>query len=269
MGNLFWLNLTNNNDLMEVPVCFKRVQTLVGHYFNKPTHLPVDTVVAVSPASVLKIQPPLSGKLERISPVEFTYAFLLAVQRDIEAGDKTVIEGWRNAMLCTSFLFKIVDGDGSKYFSSQQLRQDVGANYVGCRQTAIAKIYDVVKFKNRKQRAGQTLNAEEIAKAYRENVQYAKVDGGENDNPASKTFVSEALSVHNRLLKLTRVQSVLLAADDDPTFQNPLDSVGKLYIVASKAKEPHLIEWAVAQLLDLVQSRAISVDQLGDRALAG
>ena len=172
-------------------------------------------------------------------------------------------------MLCTSFLFKIVDGDDSKYFSSQQLRQDVGANYVGCRQTAIAKIYDVVKFNNRKQRAGQTLNAEEIAKAYRENVQYAKVDGGEKDNPASKTFVSEALSVHNRLLKLTRVQSVLLAADDDPTFQNPLDSVGKLYIVASKAKEPHLIEWAVAQLLDLVHSRAISVDQLGDRALAG
>ena len=81
--------------------------------------------------------------------------------------------------------------------------------------------------------------------------------------------MTEALSVHNRLLKLTRVQALLLAADDDPNSQNPLDSVGKLYIVASKAKEPHLIEWAVAQLLDLVYSRAISVDQLGDRALAG
>ena len=124
MGNLFWLDLTNNNDLMEVPVCFKRVQTLVAHYFDKPTHLPVDTVVAISPASVLQVQPPLTGQFERINPAEFLYAFLLAVQRDIKAGDKTIIEGWRNAMLCTSFLFKVIDGDDAKYFSAQQLRQD-------------------------------------------------------------------------------------------------------------------------------------------------
>ena len=178
MGNLFWLDLTNNNDLMEVPVCFKRVQTLVAHYFDKPTHLPVDTVVAISPASVLQVQPPLTGQFERINPAEFLYAFLLAVQRDIKAGDRTIIEGWRNAMLCTSFLFKVIDGDDAKYFSAQQLRQDFSANYVGCRQTAIAKIYDIVKFRNRKQRAGQPLNTDEIAKAYRENVKYAKVDGG-------------------------------------------------------------------------------------------
>ena len=76
----------------------------------------MDTAVALPPGTAATLQPPLTGNLESLNPVAFVYALLLAVDRGMREGDGDALNGWRPAMLCTSFVFRTIDGDDAKHF---------------------------------------------------------------------------------------------------------------------------------------------------------
>ena len=245
----------------------KRIQSLVTHYFAEPRPMPINVTIAM--ASGAKVLDNI-GKLHVLSPAEFNHAFLMAMHGSLASGDDSLMERWKNAALSTAFKFQICEGEDARHFAEKQLREDFGASYVGVRQTALAKVFELVKFRTRKEITTGKLNHTEVAQLYSQNVKFSEANNvdGNSEVPTSATFVESATSVHKRILSIPRCREMLLHADES-IEGNPLDSVSKLIVLATRAKTADCIEWAAEHILDFVRSGALAVEQVGCRALEG
>lgn len=266
-GNFFWQNLDDDSDLREVPISVRRVESLIKHHFEEPRAVPVNITIAM--ASGAKVLENI-GRLHVLSPIELSHAFLMAMHRSMQSGDETMMQRWKTAALSTSFRFIVCDGEDERHFAGKQLREDFGANYVGVQQTAVAKIFDLMKFRARKERTTGKISHADIAQLYSQNVKFSEANNidGQNEVPTSTTFVEMATSVHKRVLSLPRCRELLLQADES-SHGNPIDSVCKLNALASRAKTPENIEWTIELMFDYVRSGALTKDQVGLRSLEG
>ena len=74
---------------------------------------------------------PIEGKpLRVVSPLEPIHAFLMAVRRDIEAGEEEVVlHEWLKCILSTSATFRIIENSDDYYFCHLQLREEPGIEH--------------------------------------------------------------------------------------------------------------------------------------------
>ncbi len=77
---------------------------------------------------------------------------------------------------------------------AKQLREDFGASYVGVRQTAVAKIFELMKFRTRKEKSTGELSHAKVAELYRQSVKFSQANEP-GETPASVNFVEQATSV--------------------------------------------------------------------------
>ena len=206
------------------------------------------------------------GELYVLSPIEFLHAFLYGLHASLTSGNEQLMQQWRAAALHTSFRFVICEGEDDRHFKAKQLREDAGANYTGVRQTALARIFELVKFRERKERTSGKMTNEDVAKLYAGQVTFSTMTDA-SERPTSKDFVENAMSVHRRVLS-TKAKELLLAIDEQDMV-NPLDSVSKLITLATKAKTEENIVWSVEMILDYVRCGALAPEQVGTRALEG
>ena len=263
-GNFWWQNLDDELEMADVPINGKRISSIIDHYFQTPAPPPEQVSIALSAGqSVLDSV----GKLYVISPIEFAHAFIIAVHRDVLLNVEPVLQKWKQAMLSTSYTFKVIESEDAKHYAAKQIREDAGATYFGVKLSATAKIFELVKFKARKERVAGKLSSEAIAKLYQTNVRFSSFESA-NELPTATNFINMAISVHKRIYSIPRCRELLFAADEAP-HGNALDSVCKLMMIAQKAKDNEQITWAIELLLDWVASEALSAEQLGLRALEG
>lgn len=262
-GNFWWQNLHDELEAADVPINNKRISSIIDHYLRTPAPPPEQVSIALSAGESVTDS---AGKLYVLSPIEFSHAFIMAVHRDVLLNNEPVLQRWKQAMLMTSYNFKIIESEDTKHYSAKQIREDAGASYFGVKLSAIAKIFELVKFKARKERVTGKLSNEAIAKLYMDNVRFSS--DGTDELPTSIKFITSAISVHKRILSIPKCRELLFAADEAPQG-NPLDSVCKLTMVAQKSRDNDQITWTIELLLDFVASNALSAEQLGLRALEG
>ena len=159
--------MDDDSDFKDVPLSMRRVESLIEHHFSSPRPIPVDVVVGLKVGQNILES---TGKLYVVSPIEFSHAFLIATHRSLAHNDEPILEGWRNAALMTPFVFKVCEGEDRRHFMAKQLREDFGANYVGVRQSALAKIFELIKFKSRKESTSGALTSKQISEFYQQNV---------------------------------------------------------------------------------------------------
>lgn len=209
------------------------------------------------------------GKLHVISPIELSHAFLIAIHRALSSGDETILLAWKKAICMTSFRFVICEGEDALYYQSKQLRENIGASYYGVRMSAIAKIYELIKFRSRKEQTHGKLTNKSLAKMFQDNVKFSEM----NDNqelPTNENFIENAAFIHKTILSLPKAKALLLATDEAMDFTNPLDSVSKLAIIGHKTKGvADDIIWTIELILDLCRANAITTEQVGTRCLEG
>lgn len=70
------------------------------------------------------------GSLKAISPEEPRHALILAIARDIEAGQSDVeLQHWRDLILSTQVQFKRVDSDDDVFWQATVMRETIGIQY--------------------------------------------------------------------------------------------------------------------------------------------
>ena len=263
-GNFFWQDLDNDSEMQEVPISTKRVESLVAHYFDRPRPVPGEVSIALKAGQQVTGE---AGKLHVISPIEFSHAFLFALHKACVIGAEQVLLDWKRVALMTSFRFIVCEGEDAVHYQSKQLRENIGANYFGVRMSAIAKVYELMKFRNRKEQTTGKLSNKALAKLYADNVKFSEM----NDNkevPTCENFIENAAFIHKVMLSNPRTKALLLDADE-ANFANPLDSVSKLSIVGHKAKGAEEITWTIELILDYCKAGAITAEQVGTRTLEG
>ncbi len=104
-GNLFWLDLTTSVQ-HGVPISITAIGELINAYFQTPpTVFPQVVTVGLLDSANPKS---LFGSLQRISPEEIIYAFLLGASRDlVHNPDEERVSAWRQCCLNVPMQFQV------------------------------------------------------------------------------------------------------------------------------------------------------------------
>ena len=181
-----------------------------------------------------------SGSLTRVSPGEQMFGFLNAIYRDYKNGcPPEVMEQWRNYCLSTKFHFRVVDTDDEAHLMMLQYRQDVKADKLGMAHTLLQTISDIFAFRARKPRMSVDALASEYAKL--------KWVGEDDDIPTSPQFIKSALFVHDRMLPVPTIKTLLVKAQEGE--KNPFDKITKLKVICHATTQNDQLEWVLEMLL--------------------
>ena len=262
--NLFWLDFDEvDGPGRDVPLSMKQINGLMTHYFQSPRAFPKDVVVDARPET---LPSSIKNKLVRVSPPEIIHALVMAIYRDFQDGvADDVMQGWRKCVLSCPMVFKNLDSEDDKHWRLLQERQNSVADAAGMKHTPLQMIADIVAYRKRKSAGNSNMSAADVAEAYKKNVNWA---GDAEDKPISFSFVDSCLTVHDRLLSIPAVRSLLYDCQE-ADMPNPFDKIGKLQAVVSKAQTEECITWSMEMLADLYKSGALSLEQMGQRALEG
>ena len=110
-----------------------------------------------------------------------------------------------------------------------------GLEYELVRHTALSRVLDIVTYAQ-KSRVG---DAAKLAAAYATNLTFSDLS-----EKVTANLVSSALDIHAKLLTQGSCLQMLIGLDDQK--MNPLDSVTKLHVIATKSgrKAEWLLAWA-------------------------
>ena len=81
--------------------------------------------------------------------------------------------------------------------------------------------------------------------------------------------MKNALNVHDRMLAIPKIRSLVIAAQESQTHANPFKKMGQFNAFLHKAVTPERIEWSLELLMDLYYTGGISIEDMGARALEG
>jgi hypothetical protein len=203
-----------------------------------------------------------------VSPIEMRMATLRAVARDVKSKDADKIRAWRRHLLSCRFLYIQLDALEDVWKHARQLREDVAQHSVALRLTALQAVYEFVHFRNRYERAHGKQPARALSEAYRAGINFA-----DTSEEVTDSFVDMAVTIDNRMLRVERIGSVLLKADNEFGVNTPFDAITKLQVIVNKGRHEDRILWAVEWIYDMRaagSTETISLRQLqGTQACAG
>ena len=186
------------------------------------------------------------GALESCTPDELRHAYILAINRDIDAGaEDSVLRSWRMFCLSTTTTFHLHDSQEVRYWMSLQLREHASATAEAVRRTTLQRIFEVIRFREvRVKSCGPASGtAVSMAQAYSERLNVAR-----NGAQVTKSFIDVALTVHDRMLKRPRIAAMLVQADAGIKESNPFEAISVLQAITSKGQTEPRIFWIVASM---------------------
>ena len=145
-GCNFWWQCFNIDQLQShVPIKHKKVAQMAATRFATPTHIGDIHIACSAGFNPLENK----GRLRRVSPSEPVHAMIMAMYRDIQAGDENVIEAWRDVCLSTCMVFERCENNDDFHWKHLQLRENPGIDFELVRQSSLQRILDVMNFQSR------------------------------------------------------------------------------------------------------------------------
>ena len=260
--NFFWQDFQLDTLTSHVPLKRSSMDRMASTRFAKPEHV-TDIYVAMG-----KGDNPLNfkGRLRRLSPAEPSHAMLMAIRRDVEIGDETVIQAWKNIALGTTMVFHEFETPDEYHFAHLQLRENPGIDFELVRHTALQRVLDIAQFHARTAaETGIKLSAKALSATYTQRLHLAQ-----QSEKITDSLCEMALSVNSRLVKAAPdVFQCLLDFDESEGMHNPLDAVTKLQALVTKAGTKENLQFMVPLLIDLYKSGALPAEKCTVRALKG
>jgi hypothetical protein len=247
-----------------------RVEKMSAHLFLDPGPFPVIMTIGMASHDVPDKH---FGALKRCTPEEFGHAFVLAVYRDIKAGvDELVLQAWRRVMLTIPYRFELHENREQVFFRAFALREELVTSHAVVARTAFQRIYEIARFKAMAEAdMGRTLSAEAVATVYRAR---ASSFGGD---VYTAGFVDNALTVHERALKLPEIRGMIIKVEDIVGLNSPFNSITKLVSIVkrcraipnSNMRPDEILIWIFGWITDLVVSGVYNPEDLTVRVLSG
>ena len=246
-ANFFWCDqiwLPNHRVPMN-KAHIQEIQRFVLPPMEPPKAFPYEITAAVSAALEQELQK--KGSFQRLSPPEPCHALLFSIQEAIQAGaSDSVLRRWRTLLLTTPFRFEVVVPGEDRFWRAQNLREVYVEKGLTVRLSVVQRIHDIAGFKAHKEEHQRgSLSNQAIAEAYMKRLKAAK-----GSEPISLAFVDCALTVHSRVLSISRCRELLEELDTQFLCGNPLSSVYALQALVDRAQTPEHITWALEGLLD-------------------
>ena len=175
-------------------------------------------------------------------------------------------------MLTIPYRFELHDNREQLFFRAFALREELVTSYAVVARTAFQRIYEISRFKAMAEAdMGRTLSAEAVASVYRAR---ASAFGGD---VYTAGFVDNALTVHDRALKLPEIRGMIIKLEDKFGAFSPFNSITKLVSIVKRGKAPQnstmrpedVLIWIFGWITDLVVSGAYAPEDLTVRVLAG
>ena len=255
-ANFFWQNFALDPLTAHVPIKKAKVQHLAGTRFRQPKHLG-DVIIAMAAGEIVEDK---KGQLRRLSPAEHSHAMVIAIRRDIDAGDPDTIEAWRKISLSTTMVFKIVENNEEFHWQHVQLRENPGIDFELVRHSALQRVIDIAQFAIRVKKG-----AKAVAKEYAEHLDLA-----DQSEAITESFCDQAITIYNRLvLAAPRAFEMRMSLDESAGINNPLGNVSKLQCLIIKTQSKDKLEWAVGLLIDLYLCGAITKEECALAKLQG
>ena len=269
-GGNFWWQDPLYTPCPGVPMNASRVEKMSAHLFLDPGPFPVIMTIGMASHAVPDKH---FGALKRCTPEEFGHAFILAVCRDIKEGvDELVLQAWRRVMLTIPYRFELHDSREQVFFRAFSLREELVTSHAVVARTAFQRIYEIARFKAMAEAdMGRALSAEAVASVYRAR---ASAFGGD---VYTAGFVDNALTVHDRALKLPEIRGMIIKLEDMFGASSPFNSITKLVSIVKRGKSPHnstmrpedVLIWIFGWITDIVVSGVYAPEDLTVRVLAG
>ena len=177
---------------------------------------------------------------------EFTHAYILAVERDIDNRAKQ--KNWRFHLLTVTFSFTVLSGE-DVYWKQARMRQDAEVQFQVVTRSALQRIYEVNMVLGR--RVGQrALSNAQLATMYQQHLQQV-----ESQEQITTNYISEAVRLYKGLWSNKKVAELLARMDEEWGKDNPLNSVTKLSNLLSKTKTPETAAWFLEVLHDRIRAK--------------
>ena len=119
-----------------------------------------------------------------------------------------------------SFHFKVLEGEEARFWEAVKLREQFVVNFSAMARTAVQRMYEVMGFKVRQeQRSGRTMNAADLA------LMYKKGELAADSEQITEDMARNIISVHNDMLSVGAIRTLLLQADEQWGHKSPFNSV--------------------------------------------
>ena len=175
-------------------------------------------------------------------------------------------------MLTIPYRFALHDSREQVFFRAFALREELVTSHALVARTAFQRIYEISRFKAMAEAdMGKTLSADTVASVYRAR---ASALGGDNYTAG---FVDNALTVHDRALKLPEIRGMIIKLEDMFGASSPFNSITKLVSIVKRGKAlqsstmrpEDVLIWIFGWITDLVVSKVYAPEELSVRSLAG
>lgn len=270
-SNFFWVNVFFT-PCPNVPYNKTSVQKLMDHTFSEPGRFSEELVIAVPDTTYNPLEH--KGALRSVTPEEALHAMIFAISRDVDAHNAAndvdsleIVCQWKQVALTTTFIFEVISVENDLYWASFNKRQRIATSYQALVRTAYQQVFEVVQMKSRFEKTennNKPLAATAVAKLYASNVEFA-----ENQEVFNVNFIDNALTIYNRALSIPSVRESIEWCDINLGQKSPFGKLSKMFVMITKAKERHFIEWVFTSLYDLARTGMCNGEELSVRILAG
>jgi len=190
------------------------------------------------------------GALLRLTPPEESFALLLRIRQDIEAGvGEDVLKKWRSCLLSVTAKFVLVDSAQDRWWYEYNRQEDVGATFTALYQTAYQRICGIIRLVD-EAIAAHGRDAGSIAKIAGLFKDKARDGSGPGGEKVTETYIKEVLVVREHVLSNPKVRQIVQALDEKDGHNNAMNSVYKLGAIRRFAKTAANIEWVCAAIQD-------------------
>ena len=218
----------------------------------------------VIPVDVPDDLPKTTGTWRMISPEELIHSFLLKLQERIDQGaDEEELNQWKKVALSYPAQFEVIQASGSGsgsdelYWEAWRNRQIMIQASDTVKRTARQLCWEVYGFKERKQ-----LETGEVLTVAKLQEQYSKARTAEsNRTEIQDNFVASALSIHEKLLSDSQINSALDTLEDKFGLAACFNSVTKLKILIEKTENAEVRRWVLNSIVDQIEAGALANEQ--------
>jgi hypothetical protein len=246
-----------------VPYNMKAITELKNAYFSTPTRMtmPVEIALETLDQSVLNHK----GGLLRVSPEEYIHALFSRVADLVDSGEGHAdLRKWRAVMLTTPFHFTVVGTERDRFWKAVNLREQAVSSYEAVARSPIQRVFEIISFKNQREKAIGPLTVAQLAKEYETNARLAA-----STEPVAFSFIETAMYCWTGVLSKADMLALVLATEDHFGKRSPWDSLYKLSGVISKARTERNIAWILGSIHDLCLRDVITPRSLTVRNLTG
>ena len=226
-GSVGWVNELWS-PVAGVPFNQALVKDLMDRRFAAPSRIREGIVIAV-PEDVDYDPMEHKGALQAATPLELIHAQILAVERDVNAGDEKVIEEWAVVLNSTHLTFKVLKDDVDILFQQDKLREQMVMQGTAVQHSGLQRIMKVMLSKPMVERKFSEAGASE--KRWAEILTKGVGTLAADSEPMTDTFLKQAASVYNKALKHKKVFEAIEFAERYGK-NSPFHRVSVIYHIA-------------------------------------